>query len=237
MTTDEPDRRAPADLLAPPAPTFTRDEIVELLPLVRRVAGLDPDVLVRLRGEPATIQLLARLPFDVLVARTVPRAPALASLNPSFDHVLRAAELVEWSDAHRGDPPPRYDLQWRGSPPPAQGWRRVDTVPSAVVRHLVQAGAQTFRDAAQREGVPGAAPRAAVSDALLDSVVLTVSADASPDRAEVTLRMISALARMGFLAEQSAVTVDVSGRWTRVAAAYGSVYAERPGATLGVIRS
>jgi hypothetical protein len=40
---------------------------------------------------------------------------------------------------------------------------------------------------------------------------------------------------MGFLPRGSHVHVDVSGRWTRVAAAYGTVYAERPGTGLGVL--
>jgi hypothetical protein len=31
------------------------------------------------------------------------------------------------------------------------------------------------------------------------------------------------------------VAVDVAGRWTRVAAAYGSVYAERVGAALSLL--
>jgi hypothetical protein len=39
---------------------------------------------------------------------------------------------------------------------------------------------------------------------------------------------------MGFLPRGSHAAVDVSGRWIRVAAAYGSVYAERPGTGLGL---
>jgi hypothetical protein len=80
--------------------------------------------------------------------------------------------------------------------------------------------------------VPGAQPRAEVADALLDSVVLTVSAG---DRsAPVTLRTLSAVTRLGFLPRGSYIAVDVAGRWIRVAAAYGSVYAERAGLGLTV---
>jgi hypothetical protein len=51
---------------------------------------------------------------------------------------------------------------------------------------------------------------------------------------EITLRTLSALTRMGFLPRGSHAAIDVAGRWVRVAAAYGSVYAERPGAGLTV---
>jgi hypothetical protein len=74
-----------------------------------------------------------------------------------------------------------------------------------------------------------------VADALLDSVVLTVSADAGGPGTPVTLRALSALTRMGFVPTGSHVAVDVAGRWTRVAGRYGSVYAERPGLGLQLL--
>jgi hypothetical protein len=111
----------------------------------------------------------------------------------------------------------------------------VDTVPDDVVRDLVRKGATALQDAAAREGTPGAQPRAEVADALLDSIVLTVTSDTTPDRAEVSLRSLSALTRMGFLAPGSHAHIDVSGRWTRIAATYGSVFAERAGLGLGLI--
>jgi hypothetical protein len=74
----------------------------------------------------------------------------------------------------------------------------------------------------------GAQPRAEVTDALLDSVVLTVRAEGGL-QAAITLRMVSALTRMGFLPRGSHAGVDVAGRWLRVAAEYGSVFAERGG--------
>jgi hypothetical protein len=45
----------------------------------------------------------------------------------------------------------------------------------------------------------------------------------------VTLRALSAVTRMGFLQRGGALHVDLAGRWIRLAAAYGSVYLERPG--------
>jgi hypothetical protein len=41
--------------------------------------------------------------------------------------------------------------------------------------------------------------------------------------------MVSALTRMGFLPRGSHAAVDIAGRWLRVAAEYGSVFAERGG--------
>jgi hypothetical protein len=162
-----------------------------------------------------------------------PAAPVQPVAGSGWDITVVAAELLAWLEQERPDPPVRCDEQWRGALPPAAGWRRVDTVPDAVVRNLVRTGALALKDAAAREGVPGAQPRAEVADALLDAVVLTLD-DERGARAEVTLRSISALTRMGFLPRESHVAVDVFGRWTRVAAAYGSVYAERASLGLGL---
>jgi hypothetical protein len=98
---------------------------------------------------------------------------------------------------------------------------------------LVAAGARTLQESAAREGVPGAQPRAEVADALLDSIVLTVTA--GPDQAQLSLRTVSSLTRMGFLPQGSSANVDIAGRWLRIAGRYGSVYSERPGAGLGLL--
>ena len=126
------------------------------------------------------------------------------------------------------EPPPARDEMWRSGRPPSSGWRRIETVPDGVVRGLVRSGALALKEAAQREGVPGAQPRAEVADALLDSVVITASDDDGRS-AEVTLRALSALTRMGFLPRGGDTHIDVAGRWVRVVAQYGSVYLERPG--------
>ncbi len=158
---------------------------------------------------------------------------------------VRAADAIDWLDAGStdltanpaadetagdGTPAPQVrDAEWRTGLPPARGWRRIETVPDAVIRNLVRAGATALQDAAAREGVPGAQPRAEVADALLDSAVLTVSEEGGRDAATVTLRALSALVRMGFLPRGGEVGVDVAGRWVRVVAEFGSVYLERPG--------
>jgi hypothetical protein len=70
---------------------------------------------------------------------------------------------------------------------------------------------------------------------VLDSVVLTVTPDGGGSGTPVTLRALTALTRMGFLSRGSHVAVDVSGRWIRLAAEFGSVYAERPGLGLTLV--
>ena len=207
-----------------------RSVLAELAPVLRRAVGLDPATLARLRLTSNTAAVLARLPFGVLVSRTVD-APARPE---PLDVTVAAGQTLQWLDGTRTDPPERRDLDWRGGVPPATGWRRVDFVPDDVIRRLVRTGALALKDAAAREGVPGAQPRAEVADALLDSVVLTVSDDTATT-VQLTLRTVSALTRMGFLPRGGTAAVDVAGRWTRVAAGYGSVLVERPGAGLDLL--
>jgi hypothetical protein len=204
-------------------------QIAGIRPLARRVAALDPRVLLRIRLRGGVAAGYAWLPFGVLVGRTV----RVDWAGAGVECVVRAGELTSWLDREVDEPPRQRDVEWRSAVPPVLGWRRVETVPDGVVRDVVRKGAATFRQAAAREGVPGAQPRAEVADALLDSVVL--SATDGDLRAEITLRAMSALTRMGFLPRDSHVGVDVCGRWSRLAAEYGSVYAERPGMALGIV--
>lgn len=208
--------------------SLDRDAVEELAPLVRRVVDLDRSSLVRLRGTGTRLTALVRLPFGVLAARTVD----VSSVETDLDTTVVGADLLAWLDGERTDAPEPRDAQWRGGSPPIAGWQRIDRVPDTDIRPLVRSGALTLKSAAEREGVPGAQPREAVADALLDSVVLTVSDDARS--VGVTLRTLSALTRMGFLPRGSHAAIDVAGRWVRVAAAYGSVYAEQPGTGLGL---
>ena len=203
---------------------LSRDDLLELAPVLRRAVTLDPAGLARLRASEHQVAVLVRLPFGVLVARTL----AVERAGNVFDVTVRAADLLAWLDGEVTAPaaPQPRDAEWRASLPPASGWRRIDTVPDDVVRGLVRAGAQTLK---QATGPPGAQPRAEVADALLDSVVLTVSAAAGELATPVTLRALSALTRMGFLTRGSHVAVDIAGRWIRIAAEFGSVYSERPG--------
>ncbi|MDP9117288.1 MAG: hypothetical protein M3O28_08585 [Actinomycetota bacterium] len=219
------------------------DALGDLAPVLRRAVNLDPRSLARLRlspGDPPagrdaegagpTACVLVRLPFGVLVSRTIelPGGPV-----DNVDVAIHAGEFLAWLDGEQRDPPVQRNGQWRTGLPPSRGWQRVDTVPDAVVRDLVRAGALTVKQAAAGEGVPHAEPRAQVTDVLLDAVVLTVHDE---DRsAQVTLRVLSAVLRMGFMPSGSHIAVDLAGRWTRVAARYGSVYAERAGRQLNLL--
>jgi hypothetical protein len=206
-----------------------RTPLAELAPLLRRAVRLDAGGVARIRVGNGSAAVLVRLPFDVLVARTVACDHGL----PDLDVVVRASDLLTWLDGESDREPERHEAQWRAGLPPSTGWRRIDTVPDDVVRDLVRSGALALQDAAAREGVPDAAPRAEVADALLDSIVLTVTAADAPP-AKVSLRALSALTRMGVLPRGSHIAVDMSGRWIRVAAEYGSVFTERPGLTLNL---
>lgn len=201
-----------------------RSTLDELAPVLRRAVSLDARSLARIRLGGGAATALVRLPFGVLVSRTV-EAPVR---DGSSDVTARAADLLAWLDGDTDELPAPRDVEWRAGLPPSSGWSRLETVPDDVVRPLVRSGALALRDAAIREGVPGAQPRAEVADALLDSTVLTVEDDAGT-RAEVSLRALSALTRMGFLPRGGHTRVDVHGRWVRVVAEYGTVYLERPG--------
>lgn len=196
--------------------------------MLRRAINLDPRSLARLRFAAGSATALVRLPFGVLVSRTVDAGPR----DEPLDLTARATELVAWLDAGAdATDPERRDLEWRTGLPPSTGWQRIETIPDEVIRNLVRTGALALKDAAAREGVPGAQPRAEVADALLDSVVLTAR-DGDGATAAITLRVLSALTRMGFLPRGGHAYIDIAGRWIRVVAHYGTVYLERPGQAL-----
>lgn len=201
--------------------TLAPAQLLELAPAARRAVALEARSVVRLRIDDGVASALIRLPFGVLVGRRVEIGEQVAGV----DTTLRAVDFLQWLDGQRDQMPPAVDAMWRWPVPPTDGWQRVETVPDSAIRPLVRSGALTLKEAAEREGVPGAQPRAEVADALLDSVVLTVDSDDGA-HAEVTLRVLSALTRMGFLARDSSAHVDVNGRWTRVVAVYGSVFTE-----------
>lgn len=212
-----------------------RERLTELLPVLRRCVGLDPATVARLWLQEQTSTVLVRLPFGVLVSRSV--AAGTGSVDGdepapvgSRDLTVGAEQVIDWYDGGRAAPPDNRDADWRGATPPRAGWRRLDVIGDEVIRPLVRAGALALKEAAAREGVPGAQPRAEVADALLDTVVLSVDDEAGPP-AQVSLRTLSALTRMGFLPRGGTAAVDVAGRWVRVASGYGNVY-ESPGLSL-----
>jgi hypothetical protein len=212
-----------------------------------RVTALDPGALVRLRDGGGRVTGFARLPFGVLVSRTV-----AGSVRPA-DVTVAAADLLGALERPRGRGgevalPAGRDLEWRAALPPLSGWQRLDEVPGDVVRSLVRAGAETLR------AVPASAA-ASAGESLLDHEALTVSG--AGRTVAVPLRVLTALARMGFLGAGAGagagtstsagaaagagaggraggpgadvVVVSAVGGWVRLAAAYGSAFQQRAG--------
>ena len=182
-----------------------------------RVVRLDGNAVVRLRQAGPGVELWSWLPLDVVVTRRV-----AGQLEPA-DSSVAAAELLARleSDSHAVALPVSRDGQWRGALPGPGRWRRVEAVPSADLLATVRAGTEAFRRAALSAD-PGR-----VGEALLEHESLTVS-DAGTTVA-VPLRVLHALARMGFLRPDGEVIVSVSPTWLRCAAAYGSAYRRRGG--------
>ncbi|MGI8879328.1 MAG: hypothetical protein ACR2KJ_02210 [Jatrophihabitans sp.] len=197
----------------------------DLAPLIRRAAALDPAVIVRLTLSDGVRSVWVQLPFDVLGARTVPAEPDA----PAFDLVGGGSDVLSWLDGIRLEAPPSIDLAWPGTLPPRRGWQRLDRVPDSAIREVVRAGALEIKGLS----TPGGSGSPRTEQALLDAVVLT--ATQGTVSAPITLRSLAALTRMGFLPRDSEAAVDVAGRWMRVAAEFGSVYAERAGGVLNLL--
>ena len=200
----------------PPA-ALVRTEWIAFAALAQRLARLDPFLMVRLRAGSHHRRTLAWLPSGALVGSTI-ATPAGEPGGQSVDLTTQAGALIDWLDG--GDPNglPRVDSGWLTAVPPERNWRRVETVPASVVRDLVRLGAQAHVDAADNQ------LGARTANALLDTPVLIATDGAV--RAEVTNRTLSAVISMGFLPDDGEVVVAVSGRWTRVAAARGSAFAQ-----------
>lgn len=209
---------SPATSQVSPALLFdSADDRADAGAFLTRVVRLDASALVRLRRAGPSVELWSWLPLDVLVTRRV-----AAGLDVA-DQSVAAVDLLASLD---GEPavatlPESRDAQWKGALPGTHGWQRVEAVPSADLQALVRAGADAFR-AAALSADPGR-----VGEALLDHESLTVSNDDTT--VAVPLRVLQALARMGFLRADGQVVVAASRAWLRCDAAYGSAYRRRAG--------
>jgi hypothetical protein len=211
-----------------------------------RLARLDPHALVRLRpaGEDRTA-LWARVPWEVLVTRSVPGELAQ-------DATVLAADLLAELAREGTDLPARRDQQWRWPLPPARA-HVLERVPVGAVREIGAAAAGTVRAAAH--GGVGGRPVGdrVVRDALLDHVAIRVTpdltGDAGRDAVDVPQRLVQAVIRMGFLGgapDTGVVRVlraggaaggGASGRyWVGLAAPYGTAWL-RPAGGLVVHRT
>ncbi len=179
-----------------------------------RLLRLDPAALVRLRPVNGMVALWARLPFDVLVTR-------LVAGQVGSDTTVRAGELL--AALPDGPLPARRDADWRGALPPAAEPPVVETVPADAVRAIADSAARTLRDAAGR----GTGERR-IRDAILDHIAITLSSDGAtaPRSVEVPTRVVTGLARMGFLGAEP-VRFRADRGWLCAQATYGAVWFRR----------
>jgi hypothetical protein len=181
-------------------------------PFLARLVRLDPGAVVRLRpAGPGAVALWARVPWGVLVTRTVP-GPDLS------DTTVGATALLTSLTQSDGEPaPPSRDRDWRWALPPGPG-RVVETLPDGELRRLGTAAADALREGRGRAG------ERMLRDALLDHVPITVTAD--DQKIHISQRLVQALLRMAFMNTDGLahVTVRVSGTWVGLGALYGSAW-------------
>jgi hypothetical protein len=193
-------------------------ETADLASFLGRVVALDPAAVARLRAPRSRVTAYARLPFGVLVSRTVAGGADPADVTVGAGGLLAALDRPAGTGAERDAVawPQRREVEWRAALPPAAGWLRLDSVPGDVVRDLVRAGRDALRAVAA-----GAA--AAAGQSLLDHESLTVTG--AGRTAVLPLRVLGALTRMGFLGDGAEpVVVSAAAGWIRLAAPYGSAY-------------
>lgn len=188
-------------------------DVADLAAFCTRVLRLDPHGLVRLRPAEDRLTAYSRV-LDVLVSRTV-----YSGQPGRLDRTLSAAELLATLEGGAAAAP--RDAEWRGTLPPAGGWRRLDVVPVVAIHDAVRAGMAAF------EAVRGRPDASAVGESLLGYEALTVTA--GDQRAVLPLRVLAAAWRMGFLGAEPAqagtgCAVSLAGSWARLAALHGSAY-------------
>jgi hypothetical protein len=188
-------------------------DVADLAAFCTRVRRLDPRGLVRLRQAEDRLTAYGRV-LDVLVSRTV------HSGQPGqLDRTLSAAELLATLEGGAAAAP--RDTEWRGTLPPAVGWRRLDVVPVVAIHDAVRAGMAAF------EAVRDRPDASAMGESLLEHKALTVIG--GDQRVVLPMRVFLAAWRMGFLGAEPAkpdtgCAVSVAGSWARLAAPHGSAY-------------
>ena len=170
-------RRAPTRRVTAPTAADRRTRCASWRRCCAARVDLDPAALVGACGS-------APAPADRAGAAAVRGARRRARCVDAAARTGRGADrhraapptLLAWLDGERGRAARRRATPSGAAalPPRSRlaagrdGARRRRSAP------LVRSGALALKDAAAREGVPGAQPRAEVADALLDSIVLTV---------------------------------------------------------------
>jgi hypothetical protein len=198
--------------------------VADTAPFLARLTRLDPRALVRLRpAGPDAVALWGRVPWGVLVTRTVP-GPSVTDTS-----VGAAALLTSLTDGD-GELPPARDRDWRWALPAGPG-QPVERLPAEEVRRLGTAAAETLRAARGRVG------ERMLRDALLDHVPIVVTVEQS--KIEIRQGLIQALLRMAFIDTDGRheVTVRMAGTWVGLAAEYGSVWQQKhPSLAIGLAK-
>ncbi|WFE52207.1 hypothetical protein [Micromonospora sp. WMMD1155] len=209
-------------------PTHGLGGVADAGAFLARLVRLDPLAPVRLRptGGPGRVALWARLPWQVLVVRTVAGESA-------EDVTVAAADLL--GELERGGValPTRRDAAWRWPLPPARS-TQVEALPVVELRRIAQAAAGTLRTASE-QGVAGrAVGQRALRDALLDHVAVLVTPEETPAApVEVSQRLVQGVVRMGFLGAADGpaagpdVQVRVAGRWVGLVGPYGAAWSQK----------
>jgi len=187
-------------------------------PFLVRLVRIDRAALVRLRPAGADrVALWARLPWGVLVTRTVPAGDPVEA-------TVSAAELLAELSAGGDRLPARRDAQWHW-PLPGRTAVTLEAVPAGHVRELGTAAERIVRTGLTRAG------ERVVRDAVLDHVAITVTktTSADVDLVEVPQRLVQAVIRMGFLRrlpsdDEPTVRVVRSGRFVGLAGEYGTAW-------------
>jgi hypothetical protein len=196
----------------------------DVAPFLARLARLDHATVVRLRpAGPGAVALWGRVPWGVLVTRTVP-GPGLP------DTTVGAVALLRSLTEGDGSLPPARDADWRWALPPGFG-RPVEALPAAEIRRVGTAAADTLRAFRGRVG------ERALRDALLDHVPIVVSAER--EKIEIRQGLVQAMLRMAFMStnEGAQVTVCIAGTWVGLAADFGTTWAQnRPSLTIQVAK-
>jgi hypothetical protein len=198
----------------------------ELDDFLRRLVRLDAAALVRVRRAASDRAVVwARVPWDVLVARTLTLSAPLEDATYRAADWLSAADLAALA---------RRDADWRGGVPAAAAVV-LEEIPTEVVRRVGAAAESTLRETT-RTGLNGRAVGSrVVRDALLDHVPIVVTPAAGTGPVEVPQRLVQAVLRMGLLESvpDTAVRVVAAGPWVGISTGRGVAW-WRPAVKLGV---
>ncbi|PRZ40440.1 hypothetical protein CLV47_11777 [Antricoccus suffuscus] len=161
-----------------------------------------------------------------IVLGTLVRREFHGRLDGAADIAVSATDLatnldVSVSTSAYVELPASADTKWRGTIPPAAGWRLIEDIPARALIDAVEAAGASLTDLEDHA-------LNAAADSMLSQPVLTVDAPGETP-IELSLRILLCLTRMGFLAGERAdpgnvARVAVNGPWVIIATMQGAVY-------------